>query len=1013
VTAPIPSPRGLPVVGNGLQVPAGNAYVYFDELAKDYPDGIYQVDLAGRQVVCVYDPELVAEVCDESRFYKPIDPPLAYVRDFAGDGLFTATEDEESWGHAHRILLPAFSQRSMKAYFPQMLDVARDLVGHWRAHDEVDVTEDMTRLTLDTIALSGFGQEFRSFGKEELHPFLRAMGNALTEARLRVRQIPAVTALKKKADAAYRADIAVMHELVDQVIRDRRATGEKKRDLLGLMLDASDPVSGERLTDENIRNQVLTFLIAGHETTSGTLSFALSLLMRHPHVLAQAYAEVDRVLGGAEPTYESIMKLDVIPRVLNESLRLYSPLTAIGLMAREDTVVGGRWPIPKGRKVAILTGPLHRHPKAWAEPDSFDIDRWLPGREPFPHSYKPFGNGARACIGRQFALTEARLALALVLQNFALTAPDGHRLSVKQTLTIKPTNFILRVRDRAPIHTSSPSPSPSPSQEPETEPVELRTSGIRMTVAYGSNLGTSEELARGLADRARRSGFDVALMTLDELADSLPASGLLTVVAASYNGRAPDNAQRFDDLSIEPGALDGLTYALLGNGNVQWNSTYQAFPKRVEEKLTGAGASPIVARGEIDAAGDFDGMATAWLGELWAALASRYGSGASVDEVSGYDVEVLGEDQTRPAVVPGHAYPIEVVELRELTTELAPAGVKSVTVRLPEGAGYVAGDHIAVYAKNDPSLVAWALKVLRVPGDQVVRLSREDGPLPVGVPVAARTLLTDFIELQDPATRAQLAILAAHTACPWTTGQLAALEARYADEILAKRVSVLGLLERFPAIELGLGTFLAMTGTIKPRFYSISSSPAADPRLATLTVGLVDGPALAGSGRYRGMCSRFLAGLTPGDVFYGHVRVPSPPFRAPSDPRTPMILIGAGTGIAPLRGFLEQRPRESGRVKLFFGCRHPEQDLLYGDELRAWEESGLVELHLAFSAKPDHPHRYVQHALAGAADEVRAMLESGAHVYVCGDGERMAPAVMSTLAEIYGRDFPYQQDVFA
>ncbi|GAA2497869.1 bifunctional cytochrome P450/NADPH--P450 reductase [Winogradskya humida] len=1039
MTAPIPAPRGLPVVGNALQVPVTGGHQFFADLAAAHPEGIFKLNLAGRHVVMVYDPDLVAEVSDESRFHKPIDPPLAHVRDFAGDGLFTAHDGEESWGQAHRILLPAFSQRSMKAYFPQMLEVAQDLIAHWETRSDVDVTEDMTRLTLDTIALTGFGHAFHSFEQPELHPFLQSMGRALTEAMHRTRQLPAITGLKRKADAAYRADIARMHDLVDEVIRSRRASGEKAQDLLGLMLEAADPVSGVRLTDENIRNQVLTFLIAGHETTSGTLSFALHLLMRNPHVLAQAYAEVDRILpGDTVPTYETVMKLDVIPRILDEALRLHSPITAIGLMANHDTVLAGKYHLDAGQKVAVLLKPLHVHPGAWENPGEFDIDRWLPERKAarHPHAYKPFGNGERACIGRQFALTEARLALAMILRRFAISDPHGHQLAIKQTLTIKPDNLTLRVRPRQEHERLSVAAT---DDAPAAESVEVEASGVRLHVAYGSNLGTSEDLAQQLADRARRSGFDVTVQTLDDLADDLPTEGLLAVVTSSYNGKAPDNAQRFDELDIPAGTLTGVRYAVLGNGNTQW-TTYQAFPSRVDAALAAAGATPIVARGETDAAGDFDGMATAWLDGLWSALAASFGATSDAAPVtSRYSVEVLGEDQVRPAVVSAQAYPITIVSIDELTRPftlpagVARPGVKAVTVRLPGGVTYEAGDHLAVYAKNHPELVAWALGVLRVPRDRVLRLAQDGNrpsSLPIGVPVTAELLLTEFVELQEPATRSQLAVLTAHTGCPWTTGQLAALTP---EELLEKRVSVLGLLERFPAIELPFGVFLSLTGTIRPRFYSISSSPAADPSLATLTVGLVDGPALAGQGRYRGMCSQYLARLTPGDTFFGHVRVPAPPFRPPADPRTPMILVGPGTGVAPLRGFLQDRAAEParGRAKLFYGCRHPDHDFLYRDELLAWEASGVVDLHLAFSAQEDHPHRYVQHALAAAGDEVWELLDQGAHVYVCGDGARMAPAVRAELSDLYTRKTGstpaqaaewflaleaagrYQQDVFA
>ncbi|GIE82774.1 NADPH--cytochrome P450 reductase [Actinoplanes philippinensis] len=1047
MSAAIPTPRGLPIVGNGLQVPVEGTHRFFADLAAQHPDGIYRLNLAGRHVVFVHDPDLVAEVCDESRFLKPIDPPLAHVRDFAGDGLFTARDGEEVWGQAHRILLPAFSQRSMKAYFPQMLEIAENLVAAWSGRSEVDVSDDMTRLALDTITLAGFGQRFRSFEQAELHPFLQAMGSALTEAMNRTRQLPMVTGLKKRADAAYKSDIAVMQDTVDEVIRARRASGEKVNDLLGLMLEASDPLTGARLSDENIRNQVLTFLIAGHETTSGTLSFALHHLMRNPHVLAQAYAEVDRILpGDTVPTYELIMKLDVIPRILDETLRLHSPITAIGLASREATTLGGRWEIPAGQKIAVLLKPLHTHPSAWSDPETFDIDRWLPENKAqhHPHAYKPFGNGERACIGRQFALTEARLALAMLLQRLAIADPAGHQLRIKQTLTIKPDGFRLRVRPRLAHERLSFGEAVAET----SETAEVHASGVRLRVAYGSNLGTSEDLAQQIADRARRSGFDVTVQTLDDLAADLPAEGLLAVVTSSYNGKAPDNAQAFDELDIPAGALDQVRFAVLGNGNTQW-ATYQAYPRRVFGKLAAAGARPLVERGETDAAGDFDGMAQSWLNGLWSALATEFGATSQAGSGPRYSVEVLGDDQIRPAVVSAQAHPVMVMSADELvgdpaglwdfSREAPRPGVKAITVQLPEGVTYSAGDHLAVYAKNAPDLVDWALHTLRVSRDLVIRLGQNgERPtgLPIGVPVTAGLLLTDFVELQEPATRGQIEALAQHTECPWTTRQLTAWTTSpdlYADEILAKRVSVLSLLERFPAVELPFAVFLELVGTIRPRFYSISSSPVADPSLVTITVGLVDGPSRAGNGRYRGMCSQYLAKLSPGDVFYGHVRVPAPPFRLPADPATPLILIGPGTGFAPLRGFLQERALTEGRgpAMLFYGCRHPSHDWLYRAEMEQWAADGVTDLHLAFSAVDGHPYRFVQEALAAQGDAVWELLDQGAHIYLCGDGARMAPAVRDELYAIFRRHTGattveaeawlrsleaagrYQQDVFA
>ncbi|CCK26124.1 putative bifunctional P-450/NADPH-P450 reductase 1 [Streptomyces davaonensis JCM 4913] len=1063
---PIPSPRGIPLLGNTPQIPDTNPVEYFAELSMQFPDGIYGLDIAGIEQIFVYDPDLVAEVSDETRFFKQIEKtPLQHVRDFAGAGLFTAHQHEEEWGMAHRILLPAFSQRAMRAYYGQMLEIAQNLVGKWerKAGQPVNITDDYTRLTLDTIALSGFGYRFDSFDKEELHPFLNALLGALIESLRRSQELPMMTKLRKADAKKYGENVQLMQELVESVIKERReGKGTGEEDLLGLMLEATDPETGNRLYDDNVRDQVLTFLIAGHETTSGLLAFATYSLMRNPHALAQAYAEVDRLLpGDTVPDYDTIMQLDVIPRILDETLRLWAPIPSFGKTAREDTVIGGRYELKKGAKVLILEGPLHTHPKAWDRPDEFDIDRWLPENrvQHHPHGYKPFGNGVRACIGRQFALTEARLALALVLQKFKFSDTNDYKMDPREALTRKPGNFELIVRRRQ-EHERTVFGAADVQTGDTQAPAAVSGVGVNLTVAYGSSLGSCEDLARTIADRGERSSFGTTLVSLDELGDNLPSEGLLAVVAASYNGKAPDNAQRFDDLiaaGLPEGSLSNVRFALLGAGNTQWVATYQAFPQRIEAALLAAGATPVVERGIADAAGDFDGMASRWMDGLWATLAEEYAADTSDDGGPRYEVQLLTEADVRPAIVSEQAYPLTVVANEELVSDatglwdfsIEPPrpSAKSLTIELPEGVTYDTGNHLAVFAKNEPALVDRALARLGVDRDQVLRLQQPAGGrthLPVGTPVTAGLLLTEFLELQDLATRSQIQTLAEHTECPWTRPQLEAYTAdteeagqRYQEEILEKRVSVLTLLERFPAVELPLAVFLEMMGPIRPRFYSISSSPLASPRQVRLTVGLLEGPALSGDGQYRGTCSSYMARLEPGDVVYGYVRVPSPTFAPPADPTTPLILIGPGTGIAPLRGFLEERARqyengtEVGLSQVFVGCRHPQHDYFYRDEMEMWELSGVARVHTAFSAVTGHPARFVQNAIAGAAGTVWQALQDGAYVYVCGDGRRMAPAVREALAAVHREhtggddeaaqrwlaqleaDERYQQDVFA
>ncbi|HSN24667.1 MAG TPA: hypothetical protein VLT45_00230, partial [Kofleriaceae bacterium] len=260
-----------------------------------------------------------------------------------------------------------------------------------------------------------------------------------------------------------------------------------------------------------------------------------------------------------------------------------------------------------------------------------------------------------------------------------------------------------------------------------------------------------------------------------------------------------------------------------------------------------------------------------------------------------------------------------------------------------------------------------------------------------------------------PATRSDLRTLAANTPCPPEAARLLALtgDPTYEAEVLAKRVSVLELLERFASTALPFARFLELLPPMKPRRYSIASSPLAGADRCALAVAVLDAPAWSGNGRYRGTCSTHLARLEPGATFYGSIVSPNTPFFLPDDPATPVIFIGAGTGIAPFRGFLEERAALHARgttlgpAELFFGCDHPDVDFLYRDELAAWQAQGIVTVRPAFFRQERDGITFVQHRLWHDRERVAELLDAGARIYVCGDGKRMAPAVRETLATIH------------
>jgi len=218
--------------------------------------------------------------------------------------------------------------------------------------------------------------------------------------------------------------------------------------------------------------------------------------------------------------------------------------------------------------------------------------------------------------------------------------------------------------------------------------------------------------------------------------------------------------------------------------------------------------------------------------------------------------------------------------------------------------------------------------------------------------------------------------------------------------------AVLDLLEVFPAVELPFNVFLEMIPWMAPRYYSISSSPLALPGQVSITVGVVAGTARSGLGDYHGVCSSYLAGVRPGDEVHAVVRENSTGFTLPDQPATPLIMIGPGTGLAPFRGFLQHRAalRDQGETLgpalLLFGCRHPDQDYLYRDELQAAAADGLTDLLTAFS-RADGERVYVQDLLRSERDRVWSLLEAGAVVYVCGDGSHMEPDVKRSLATLY------------
>lgn len=982
---------------------------------------IFRFDFPGVSSVFVSGHNLVAEVCDESRFDKNLGKGLLKVREFGGDGLFTSWTHEPNWQKAHRILLPSFSQKAMKSYHSMMLDIATQLIQKWsrlNPNEEIDVADDMTRLTLDTIGLCGFNYRFNSFYRDSQHPFITSMLRALKEAMNQSKRLGLQDKVMVKTKLQFQKDIEVMNALVDRMIAERKANPDENiKDLLSLMLYAKDPVTGETLDDENIRYQIITFLIAGHETTSGLLSFAIYCLLTHPEKLKKAQEEADRVLVDDTPDYKQIQQLKYIRMVLNETLRLFPTAPAFSLYAKEDTVLGGEYPISKGQPVTILIPKLHRDQNAWGEDaEDFRPERFEdPSRIPH-HAYKPFGNGQRACIGMQFALQEATMVLGLVLKHFDLMNHTGYELKIKEALTIKPDEFKITVKPRktAAINVQRKEQA---DIKTETKPKKTKPKhGTPLLVLYGSNLGTAEGIAGELSAYGRQLGFTAEIAPLDDYIGKLPDQGAVVIVTASYNGAPPDNAAGFVEWleELEEGRLKGVSYAVFGCGNRSWASTYQRIPRLIDDMMQAKGASRLTTIGEGDAADDFESHRESWENRFWKETMDAF----DINEISqkedrpSLSITFLSEATETPLAKAYGAFEGIVLENRELQTADSPRSTRHIELQIPDAKIYQEGDHIGILPQNSRELVQRVLSRFGLQSNHVIKMSGSPhmAHLPMDRPIKVADVLASYVELQDPASRLQLRELSSYTVCPPHKKELEQLVSDggiYKEQVLAKRLTMLDLLEDYPACEMPFERFLELLPSLKPRYYSISSSPKVNANIVSMTVGVVKASAWSGRGEYRGVASNYLAELNTGDEAACFIRTPQSGFQMPDDPETPMIMVGPGTGIAPFRGFIQARTvlkKEGstlGEALLYFGCRRPDHDDLYREELDQAEQDGIVTIRRCYSRVENEPKGYVQYLLKQDTQKLISLIEKGAHIYVCGDGSQMAPDVEKTLRLAY------------
>lgn len=405
----------------------------------------------GQPVVFLADTTLIDEVNDESRWEKHVGPSLRRLRELLGDGLFTADNDDPNWQKAHDVLLPAFTRTAMQRYHETMAAAIGELVDGWRRKSAfggwISVPLDVNRLTIEIVARTAMGFTFGKLDDRRDSSFVTAFLRELAYADRHTADI----AQDRKNQ--HRADKTAIRQQVANIVDSRRqqSTPGADDDLLGVLLHSAGP--GEQLDDDNIVDQLVTLLVVGSETSANAIAFALHFLSLDPDVATRARAEVDALWSGegsGNIAFGDVDQLRYLRCVAEETLRLWPAAPGYFRRARHDTTIGGEHHFRAGDWVFVHLIAAHRS-EAWG-PDAhvFNPDRFQPEnlRNLPPRTYKPFGTGARSCLGRRFAIHEMLLTLAAVLHHFELEPRPGYTLTASEAMTLKPYDLQLRLQTR-------------------------------------------------------------------------------------------------------------------------------------------------------------------------------------------------------------------------------------------------------------------------------------------------------------------------------------------------------------------------------------------------------------------------------------------------------------------------------------------------------------------------------------------------------------------------------------
>ncbi len=444
-----PSPPGHFLVGNGPELKADplNFAVYAHRTCGD----VVRLRIPFIRAYLVAHPDDIKHVVQDNHDnYTKNNIDYRLLKGGLGEGLLTS--DGPYWLSQRRLIQPMFHRERIAQFGALMAEAARRMADGWetraRTGEPFDVAAEMTGVTLAIVARALFSVDVAQHAGV-IGQSLTTMNEAMAQAGLTALLPFLPTRSNRRIRAAKRA----LDTVIYGYIAERRARPGDADDLLSLLLAARDRDSGKPLSDVQIRDEVATFLLAGHETTANALAWTWYLLGKNPQAESKFHAELDAVLGGRAPCVEDLPRLRYTAMVIDEAMRLYPPAWAFSRSNINDDELGG-YSIKRGSLIYISQTVTHRHPAFWEDPERFDPERFTPQRSAMrpKYAYFPFGGGPRACIGSQFALIEAALILATLAQRYALRRVPEHPVEMQPLVTLRPRYGVKVIARRRSSH---------------------------------------------------------------------------------------------------------------------------------------------------------------------------------------------------------------------------------------------------------------------------------------------------------------------------------------------------------------------------------------------------------------------------------------------------------------------------------------------------------------------------------------------------------------------------------